>query len=239
MEEEVFRAQVAPLEAHVQHLTDHLQLSRRLHQDVDAVLGHITTMRSLQQSFGSTLEDISSTMNSIQDEKDKLEKELSHLRSVLRPFNLLDDVSRTLNSGSVDITAASDCLNTLAVAAVELESAGSAVRDLQVYVHRLQQLRSRALGALRTHIITRLRAAYVGAAAALQERPPGGTYDTSGSQLSFHAIAPSLRPLIVALENNRGSTECVVVLLYSQRPIVYFLSLSHTLTFGFFVLIYL
>jgi len=158
----VVRAEAAAEDAPVKKFVERVQTCAQdctaLIDNVDDALSILFKLRSHHEAFVTAAASLRQDAGALRVEQELLQEEVAAAKAALKPFSLLDEAGRMLNSPGADATVAGKVLSSLDAAETALIAAErNGVRDAGAYATRLAQQRARALGLLRTHVCGKLR----------------------------------------------------------------------------------
>ncbi|CAI5498530.1 unnamed protein product, partial [Closterium sp. Naga37s-1] len=210
--EEKYRQYVCVLETHLQ-TCDHILMQ------LDSTLAQFDELQAQHRGVASKTRTLHDACERLVADKERLVEFADALRSKLNYFEELDKITGRFHSASMSVSSShflpllkrlDECITYVAS---NLQYA-----DANIYLVKFRQLQSRALGMVRSHVLSVLRAAANQVLAAMKEsgvplgaRGSGGSIsegaETSLLYVRFKAAAGELKPLMEEMEGRASRRE--------------------------------
>ncbi|GJP83624.1 hypothetical protein CLOP_g13752 [Closterium sp. NIES-67] len=214
--EEKYRQYVCVLETHLQ-TCDHILMQ------LDGTLSQFDELQAQHRGVASKTSSLHDACQRLVLDKDRLVEFADALRSKLNYFEELDKITARFHSASMSVSSShflpllkrlDECITYVAS---NLQYA-----DANIYLVKFRQLQSRALGMVRSHVLSVLRSAANQVLAAMKEsgvaaggasggRGVGGNIsegaETSLLYVRFKAAAGELKPLMEEMEGRASRRE--------------------------------
>ncbi|XP_020593355.1 conserved oligomeric Golgi complex subunit 3 [Phalaenopsis equestris] len=204
---------------YVNTLTEHIQICDGILEQVDETLNLFNELQTLQQSVATKTKTLHDACDRLLLEKQRLIDFAEALRSKLVYFDELENASSSFYSPNMSIgngqflpllKRLDDCISYVESNPQYAESA--------VYLVKFRQLQSRALGMIRSHVLSILKTADVQVQAAIRG---GGSNKASLAEgveesviyVRFKAAAGELKPILEEIESRSSRKEYAQILI--------------------------
>ncbi|OAY85675.1 Conserved oligomeric Golgi complex subunit 3 [Ananas comosus] len=203
---------------YVNTLMERIQICDGILQQVDDTLNLFSELQSLHQSVATKTKTLHDACDRLLMEKQRLIEFADALRSKLNYFDELENVSTSFYSPNMSIGSTQflpllkrldDCISYVESNPQYAESA--------VYLVKFRQLQSRALGMIRSHVVSVLKGASSQVQAAIRSSGSSKTAVPEGVEASviyvrFKAAASELKPVLGEIESRSSRKEYVQIL---------------------------
>ncbi|XP_020092151.1 conserved oligomeric Golgi complex subunit 3-like isoform X7 [Ananas comosus] len=203
---------------YVNTLMERFQICDGILQQVDDTLNLFSELQSLHQSVATKTKTLHDACDRLLMEKQRLIEFADALRSKLNYFDELENVSTSFYSPNMSIGSAQflpllkrldDCISYVESNPQYAESA--------VYLVKFRQLQSRALGMIRSHVVSVLKGASSQVQAAIRSSGSSKTAVPEGVEASviyvrFKAAASELKPVLGEIESRSSRKEYAQIL---------------------------
>ncbi|KAJ3686770.1 hypothetical protein LUZ61_015934 [Rhynchospora tenuis] len=194
-------------------LTERIQICDQILQQVDDTLSLIGELQSLHQSVATKTKTLHDACDQLLVEKQKLIEFADALRSRLNYFDELENVSTSFYASNMNIgneqflpllKRLDDCISYV--------ESNPQYAESSVYLVKFRQLQSRALGMIRSHVLSVLKGASSQVQAAIKGSAAGKTVASEGVEESiiyvrFKAAASELKPILKEIEDRASRKE--------------------------------
>jgi len=199
-------------------LTERIKICDQILQQVDDTLSLISELQSLHQSVATKTKTLHNACDQLLVEKQRLIEFADALRSRLNYFDELENVSTSFYAPNMNIgneqflpllKRLDDCISYVESNPQYAESG--------VYLVKFRQLQSRALGIIRSHVLSVLKGASSQVQAAIKASAAGKAVASEGVEESiiyvrFKAAASELKPILGEIEGRAARKEYVQIL---------------------------
>ncbi|KAJ3704870.1 hypothetical protein LUZ61_008575 [Rhynchospora tenuis] len=199
-------------------LTERIQICDQILQQVDDTLSLISELQSLHQSVATKTKTLHDSCDQLLLEKQRLIEFADALRSRLNYFDELENVSTSFYAPNMNIgndqflpllKQLDDCISYVESNPQYAESG--------VYLVKFRQIQSRALGMIRSHVLSVLKGASSQVQAAIKGSTAGKTVASEGVEESiiyvrFKAAASELKPILGEIEGRASRKKFAQIL---------------------------
>ncbi|XP_072997386.1 conserved oligomeric Golgi complex subunit 3 [Typha latifolia] len=203
---------------YVNTLTERIQICDGILQEVDDTLNLFNELQSLHHSVATKTKALHDACDRLLVEKQRLIEFAEALRSKLNYFDELENVSTSFYSPNMNISTGhflpllkrlDDCISYVESNPQYAESG--------VYLVKFRQLQSRALGMIRSHVLSVLKGASSQVHAAIRGSSSGKATVSEGVEASviyvrFKAAANELKPVLGEIEGRSSRKEYAQIL---------------------------
>ncbi|KAJ1691410.1 hypothetical protein LUZ63_015565 [Rhynchospora breviuscula] len=199
-------------------LTERIQICDQILQQVDDTLSLIGELQSLHQSVATKTKTLHDACDQLLVEKQRLIEFADALRSRLNYFDELENVSTSFYASNMNIVneqflpllkRLDDCISYV--------ESNPQYAESSVYLVKFRQLQSRALGMIRSHVLSVLKGASSQVQAAIKGSAAGKAVASEGVEESiiyvrFKAAASELKPILKEIEDRASRKEYAQIL---------------------------
>ncbi|XP_042377121.1 conserved oligomeric Golgi complex subunit 3-like [Zingiber officinale] len=192
---------------YVNTLVDRVQICDGILQQVDETLNLFNELQLLHQTVATKTKTLHDACDRLLIEKQRLIEFADALRSKLKYFDELENVSSSFYSPNMSINSREflPLLKRLDECISFVES-NPQYAESGVYLVKFQQLQSRALGMIRSHVLSVLKGASSQVQAAIRDSGSSRTTVSEGVEASiiyvrFKAAASEMKPILAEIES--------------------------------------
>ncbi|KAF3331659.1 conserved oligomeric Golgi complex subunit 3 [Carex littledalei] len=199
-------------------LTERIMICDQILQQVDDTLSLISELQSLHQSVATKTKTLHNACDQLLVEKQRLIEFADALRSRLNYFDELENVSTSFYAPNMNIgneqflpllKRLDDCISYV--------ESNPQYAESSVYLVKFRQLQSRALGIIRSHVLSVLKGASSQVQAAIKASAAGKAVASEGVEESiiyvrFKAAASELKPILGEIESRAARKEYAQIL---------------------------
>ncbi|KAK8937019.1 hypothetical protein KSP39_PZI012323 [Platanthera zijinensis] len=208
---------------YVNTLVEHIQICDGILEQVDDTLNLFNELQALQQSVATKTKTLHDACDRLLLEKQRLLDFAEALRSKLNYFDELENVSSNFYSPNMSVGNGHflPLLKRLDECISYVES-NPQYAESMVYLVKFRQLQSRALGIVRSHVLSILRSASSQVQSALRSSGPNKASVAEGVEESviyvhFKAAASELKPVLMEMESRSSRKEYAQILMECHR----------------------
>ncbi|KAE8735272.1 Sec34-like family protein isoform 2 [Hibiscus syriacus] len=203
---------------YVNTLTDRIQTIDAILRQVDETLNHFNELQLQHQAVATKTKTLHDACDRLVLEKQKLIEFADALRSKLKYFDELENITSNFYSPNMNVGNESffPLLKRLDECISYVES-NAQYAEPGVYLLKFRQLQSRALGMIRSHVLSVLKSASSQVQAAIRSSSSSKTSLSEGVEASviyirFKAAASELKPVLEEIESRASRKEYVHIL---------------------------
>ncbi|KAJ4789385.1 Conserved oligomeric Golgi complex subunit 3 [Rhynchospora pubera] len=199
-------------------LTERIQICDQILQQVDDTLSIIGELQSLHQSVATKTKTLHDACDQLLVEKQRLIEFADALRSRLNYFDELENVSTSFYASNMNIgneqflpllKRLDDCISYV--------ESNPQYAESSVYLVKFRQLQSRALGMIRSYVLSVLKGASSQVQAAIKGSAAGKAVASEGVEESiiyvrFKAATSELKPILKEIEDGASRKEYAQIL---------------------------
>ncbi|KAJ4769136.1 Conserved oligomeric Golgi complex subunit 3 [Rhynchospora pubera] len=199
-------------------LTERIQICDQILQQVDDTLSLIGELQSLHQSVATKTKTLHDACDQLLVEKQRLIEFADALRSRLNYFDELENVSTSFYASNMNIgneqflpllKRLNDCISYV--------ESNPQYAESSVYLVKFRQLQSRALGMIRSYVLSVLKGASSQVQAAIKGSAAGKAVASEGVEESiiyvrFKAATSELKPILKEIEDGASRKEYAQIL---------------------------
>ncbi|XP_074580208.1 conserved oligomeric Golgi complex subunit 3 [Curcuma longa] len=192
---------------YVNTLVERVQICDGILQQVDETLNLFNELQLLHQTVATKTKTLHDACDRLLIEKQRLIEFADALRSKLKYFDELENVSSSFYSPNMSISSGEflPLLKRLDECISFVES-NPQYAESGVYLVKFQQLQSRALGMIRSHVLSVLKGASSQVQAAIRDSGSSRTTVSEGVEASiiyvrFKAAASEMKPILAEIES--------------------------------------
>ncbi|CAL9162414.1 unnamed protein product [Musa hybrid cultivar] len=203
---------------YVNTLVERVQICDEILQQVDETLNLFNELQSLHQTVATKTKTLHDACDRLLIEKQRLIEFADALRSKLNYFDELENVSTNFYSSNMSISSVEflpllkrldDCISYVESNPQYAESG--------VYLVKFRQLQSRALGMIRSHVLSVLKSASSQVQTAIRGSSSSKATVSEGVEASiiyvrFKAAASELKPVLAEIESRTSRKEYAQIL---------------------------
>ncbi|CAL9095340.1 unnamed protein product [Musa textilis] len=203
---------------YVNTLVERVQICDEILQQVDETLNLFNELQSLHQTVATKTKTLHDACDQLLIEKQRLIEFADALRSKLNYFDELENVSTNFYSSNMSISSVEflpllkrldDCISYVESNPQYAESG--------VYLVKFRQLQSRALGMIRSHVLSVLKSASSQVQTAIRGSGSSKATVSEGVEASiiyvrFKAAASELKPVLAEIESRTSRKEYAQIL---------------------------
>ncbi|KAG8491375.1 hypothetical protein CXB51_014576 [Gossypium anomalum] len=223
---------------YVNTLTDRIQTCDDILRQVDETLDHFNELQLQHQAVATKTKTLHDACDRLVMEKQKLIEFAEALRSKLKYFDELENVTSNFYSPNMNVGNANflPLLKRLDECISYVEN-NPQYAESSVYLLKFRQLQSRALGMIRSHVLSVLKRASSQVQAAIQSSGGNKASLSEGVEASviyirFKAAASELKPVLEEIESRASRKEYVHILaechkLYCEQRLSLIKGIAH------------